>query len=320
MDFLQRQSTLHLPLTPHEQLVTDCSERQYKRKITEWHLDKNVKDDEMRAILAKQDARKREGKESIFYVRGRLVQNKKIDRYCQRKGLSRGLDTMAKHQSKATGRSRRFIYGNRTSNAMTSDDMEDIVCHSPSYERFPRPTDQNSSTERKNRQSRTPSSELSARKDAIGQELGSKVSVFGLLEPAMQSYSDPSIIEWYTSRNVSPESNRYPTSETTSDTEPAPTRIQTSCNVYSRSIDFANGPSVNPDAGRSEGLLVQHSSIASRETDSDSTKRLSIQSLLSPDRTDERPVKDHSAARPGRNNIEDLMLDGLTWPSSCAPP
>lgn len=273
----------------------------------------------MRAILAKQDARKREGKESIFYVRGRRVQNKKIDRYRQRKGLSRGLDAMGKHQSKATGRSRRLVHCNCTSNALISDDMEDIVCHSPSYEQFPRPTDQNSSTERNNRRSKTSSSELSAKRDAIGQKLGSKVSVFSLLEPAMQSYSDPSIIEWYRSRNVSPESDRYPTSETTYNTDPASTRTQTSFNICSRSIDFANGPSVNPDAGRSEGLIAQDSPIASREMESDSTKRLSIQSLLSPDRTDERPVKDHSTARLGRNNIEDLILDELTWLSSCAP-
>lgn len=71
----------------------------------------------MRAILAKQDARKREGKESVFYVRGRLVQNKKIDRFRQRKGISGGLDMIAKHQSKATGKSARPAYGNCTAKA-----------------------------------------------------------------------------------------------------------------------------------------------------------------------------------------------------------
>ena len=271
----------------------------------------------MRAILAKQDARKREGKESVFYVRGRLVQNKKIDRFRQRKGLGRGLDTMVKHQSKATGKSRGPIYGNCTSKALLSDDMEDIVCHSPSYEQSPRPSHQNSPIERNNPKSKIQPSELSAKREAFSQGLGYKV--FSLLEPAMQSYSDPSIIEWYKSRNVSPESDRYPMSPTTSSADPASTRIQPSCIMYNHPIKTANGPLVDPGAGRSEGIVNQDSAIASRKMESASTKRLSIQSLLSPDRTDERPLKDFSAARLGRNNIEDLILDGLTWLSSCAP-
>ena len=203
--------------------------------------------------------------------------------------------------------------------------MEDIVCHSPSYEHFPRPNNQHSSIECNNRQSNPPASELSAKRGDVGQEeLGSKV--FSLLEPAMQSYSDPSIIEWYKSRDASPESDRYPTSKSTSNTAPAPsTRIQLSPNMYSQSIDFANRPSGSPDAGRSGALVSQQqSSTGSRGMESDSTKRLSIQSLLSPERTDDRPLKDHPAAsRLGRNNnnnnIEDLILDGLTWLSSCAP-
>ena len=297
--------------------MTICSERQYKRKITEWRLDKNVKDDEMRAILAKQDARKREGKESVFYVRGRLVQNKKIDRFRQRKGLGRGLDTLVKHQSNATGESRRPVHRNCTSKALKSDDMEDIVCHSPSYEHFPRPNDQDSPIECNNRQFETQSSKLSDEKKAFGQEPGSEV--FSLLEPAMQSYSDPSIIEWYKSRNVSPESDRCPMSETTSDPDPASVRVQFSYDRIDHSMDTANRPLINPGVGRSEVIVNQDSSVASRDMESASKKRLSIQSLLSPDRTDERPLKDFSAARTGRNNIEDLILDGLTWLSSCAP-
>ena len=271
----------------------------------------------MRTILAKQDARKREGKESVFYVRGRLVQNKKIDRFRQRKGLSRGLDTIVTHQSKAIGKSRRPVHRNVTSKALKLDSMEDVVCHSPPYEQFPRANDQNSPIGCNNRRSKTQSSELSAEKEITVHELGSKV--FSLLEPAMQSYSDPSIIEWYKSRNVSPESDRYSMSEITSDADPASTRIQPSYNRYNHSIDSANGPSVDPGTGRSKGIVNQDSSIASREMESASTKRLSIQSLLSPDRTDERPSKDFSAARLGRNNIEDLILDGLTWLSSYAP-
>ena len=40
-----------------------------------------------------QEARAKEGKGSVFYVRGRLVSSKKIERFRQRKGFCRGLDT-----------------------------------------------------------------------------------------------------------------------------------------------------------------------------------------------------------------------------------
>ncbi|KAI4243835.1 MAG: hypothetical protein L6R42_010614, partial [Xanthoria sp. 1 TBL-2021] len=39
-----------------------ATERQYKRRISEWHLDKNVKDEEMRAIIAVEAMRLRQGK------------------------------------------------------------------------------------------------------------------------------------------------------------------------------------------------------------------------------------------------------------------
>lgn len=60
-------------------------ERQYKRRITEWRLDKNIKDDEMRAMLRKAKERRRQGKDSVFYVRGRLVDPKKMERFSLRK-------------------------------------------------------------------------------------------------------------------------------------------------------------------------------------------------------------------------------------------
>ena len=62
-----------------------CSQRQYKQRIAGWHLDKKVKDNEMRAILMLQQKRKREGKDSVFYVRGRRVDPKKIVRFSKRK-------------------------------------------------------------------------------------------------------------------------------------------------------------------------------------------------------------------------------------------
>ncbi|KAL8887253.1 MAG: hypothetical protein Q9192_006352 [Flavoplaca navasiana] len=72
-----------------------ATERQYKRRITEWQLDKNVKDEEMRAIIAVEAMRLRQGKKSTFHVRGRLVDRKKIDRFVQRKRIDRNaLDSL----------------------------------------------------------------------------------------------------------------------------------------------------------------------------------------------------------------------------------
>ena len=62
-----------------------ATERQYKRRISEWRLDKNIKDDEMRAIIATQSWRLRHGKASKFYVRGREVDAQKIKRFARRK-------------------------------------------------------------------------------------------------------------------------------------------------------------------------------------------------------------------------------------------
>ncbi|KAL8995150.1 MAG: hypothetical protein Q9169_005059 [Polycauliona sp. 2 TL-2023] len=66
-----------------------ATERQYKRRISEWHLDKNVKDEEMRAIIAVEAMRLRQGKKSIFHVRGRPLDRKKIHRFIQRKRIDR---------------------------------------------------------------------------------------------------------------------------------------------------------------------------------------------------------------------------------------
>ncbi|KAL9035968.1 MAG: hypothetical protein Q9180_004570 [Flavoplaca navasiana] len=72
-----------------------ATERQYKRRITEWQLDKNVKDEEMRAIIAVEAMRLRQGKKSTFHVRGRRVDRKKIDRFVQRKRIDRNaLDSL----------------------------------------------------------------------------------------------------------------------------------------------------------------------------------------------------------------------------------
>ncbi|KAL8805141.1 MAG: hypothetical protein Q9182_002123 [Xanthomendoza sp. 2 TL-2023] len=66
-----------------------ATERMYKRRISDWNLDKNVKAEEMRAIIACEAMRSQHGKQSTFYVRGRLVDRKKIDRFAQRKKIDR---------------------------------------------------------------------------------------------------------------------------------------------------------------------------------------------------------------------------------------
>ena len=57
------------------------SVKQYKRRLSRWRLDKNVKLEEMAAILLAKDHRKGQGKESVFFVRRQQVNGKKILRY-----------------------------------------------------------------------------------------------------------------------------------------------------------------------------------------------------------------------------------------------
>ncbi|KAF7872024.1 uncharacterized protein EAF02_009129 [Botrytis sinoallii] len=58
--------------------------RQYKRRIEQWKLVKNIKENDMRVILRKDLKRKREGKNSEFRINGREVEPKKIQRFAQR--------------------------------------------------------------------------------------------------------------------------------------------------------------------------------------------------------------------------------------------
>ena len=65
------------------------SERQYKRKIAAWKLEKNIKDADMKVMLRKQLKRKAEdGKESEFFINGRPVPPQKMDRFVQRKSVT----------------------------------------------------------------------------------------------------------------------------------------------------------------------------------------------------------------------------------------
>jgi hypothetical protein len=58
--------------------------RQYRLRITQWKLDKNIKSEEMQAIVKKRQTRKllERGKaEQVFRVRGTEVETQKIDRW-----------------------------------------------------------------------------------------------------------------------------------------------------------------------------------------------------------------------------------------------
>ena len=70
--------------------MTDvCRAKQYKTQIKRWGLEKNVKDNEMRAVIRMQRKRKEiDGKESEFLLRDRVVPPQKITRYMKRTGLS----------------------------------------------------------------------------------------------------------------------------------------------------------------------------------------------------------------------------------------
>ncbi|KAF4635915.1 hypothetical protein G7Y89_g2195 [Cudoniella acicularis] len=66
-----------------------ATERQYKRKIKAWKLDKNIKEADMKIMLEKQLKRKRvEGKDTEFQLNGRAVPSQKMARFSQRKGLT----------------------------------------------------------------------------------------------------------------------------------------------------------------------------------------------------------------------------------------
>ncbi|KAF7862577.1 hypothetical protein EAF04_007450 [Stromatinia cepivora] len=62
--------------------------RQYKRRIEQWKLDKNIKENDMRVILRKDLKRKREGKKSEFRISDRDVEPQKIQRFAQRNKMT----------------------------------------------------------------------------------------------------------------------------------------------------------------------------------------------------------------------------------------
>ncbi|KAE9364310.1 hypothetical protein N431DRAFT_355172 [Stipitochalara longipes BDJ] len=65
-----------------------ASQRQYKIKISEWRVGKNIKVDEYKFMVQTQANRAQENKDTHFRVRGRDVAPEKIERAVKRQKLS----------------------------------------------------------------------------------------------------------------------------------------------------------------------------------------------------------------------------------------
>jgi hypothetical protein len=68
--------------------------RQYRLRISQWDRDKNVKPSEMKGIIRKRQRRNLvevEKKPLEFSVRGRKVEDQKIDRFMKRYGIPQSL-------------------------------------------------------------------------------------------------------------------------------------------------------------------------------------------------------------------------------------
>ncbi|TGO60804.1 hypothetical protein BELL_1186g00020 [Botrytis elliptica] len=89
INFTQLYTTEDKPLKEVMKIMENeygfrATPRQYKRRIEQWKLDKNIKENDMRVILRKDLKRKREGKNSEFRISGREIDPKKIQRFAQR--------------------------------------------------------------------------------------------------------------------------------------------------------------------------------------------------------------------------------------------
>lgn len=77
-------------------LTSACSQRQYKRQLGKWQIEKKVKRDEMRKILQIQKRRRDlDGKETAFVVRNQPVTEEKIKRFVQRTRIAASLRSPA---------------------------------------------------------------------------------------------------------------------------------------------------------------------------------------------------------------------------------
>ena len=153
--------------------------------------------------------------------------------------------------------------------------------------------------------------------EAICQKPRSKI--LALLEPNLQSYNDPGIVDWYKSREASPESDRAQTTGSTSDDCPGFVKTRSSHAPDQYCVQATNGSLTGLALGLSEGSATKDTPKDSHRNELETAKRLPVQSLLNSTQTDERPSEDFGTARLGDSNIKDLVLNGLGWLSSYAP-
>lgn len=144
-------------------------------------------------------------------------------------------------------------------------------------------------------------------------------TILTLLEPNLQSYNDPSIVQWYKSREASPESDRAPTTGRTSNDYPGFAKTQSSHAPDQPTIQPTNGSLTGLALGISEGYTPGGSRNDSHRIEVETPKRLPVQSLLNSTQNDEQHSKEFGTAKLGDGNIEDLVLNGLRWLSSYAP-
>ena len=75
-------------------LRSENSEKQYKRKFSQWKVEKNMKSHEAEAMIRIQSERAQGlGKDTAFRLRKRPVPPEKITRYAKRRKLSQANDT-----------------------------------------------------------------------------------------------------------------------------------------------------------------------------------------------------------------------------------
>jgi hypothetical protein len=81
--------------------------RQYKSRVSKWNLDRNIKPEEMKAIIRKRQKRKlveTEKSDLVFQVRGVIVDTAKIDRWMQTHGAPKStLYSSSPAASRCTG-------------------------------------------------------------------------------------------------------------------------------------------------------------------------------------------------------------------------
>ena len=200
---------------------------------------------------------------------------------------------------------------------MVLDIGRDVCCQTPSPEPCLSGDIQNSPRALGNGPSNNQLFTLPASLEATCQK--SRNKLFTLLEPDLQTYNDPSIVEWYKSRGASPETGRAPTTGRTSDDYHGFAKTQSSHAPDQYPIQATNESPTGPAFGFPEESTTGHSRIGSDRMEVGKPKQLPLQSLLNSTQTDERPSKGFGNARLGDGNIEDLVLDGLGWLSSYAP-